>query len=392
MSAGATDHGKLRQETPRTYYEEVVRIPGFRESPERCRGLTPVGVCDHGHGILGRSSCGTKYCEEHWRDWCEEAVISGVARLAAYRWSREGAERRLSHVVASPPQDRRYSVREMWETRTDAYDALEQAGVRGGMTVVHPYRTTEWADRMYQTAKDHGEIEEGTGKWRFLRETADDWVEFQDYIEASPHYHGLAPGVDIRGEDAPDGWIVERVRTLKPFYHIRDTEAYRDMAQVAYYVLSHSAEQSGRQATTYFGEVHPNSFDPEEELTASEWYRIQKEAEAVVKEYSSSDGGSVGAGPEECPREDCEAPVHDVMHLPELLKDDDWVASIRRGRGGKARHDRLKGILLWWEGRCDTPPPTVRDSKSRMQEWLEEKGSVHTPNLGQVSLGAVLGD
>ena len=390
MSAVSADHDELREDSPRTYYEDAVRIPGMREPPNRCRGLTPVGVCDYGHTVLGRSSCGTRYCEDHWRDWCEDAVVNMVAQFAAYRWHVEGAEARWHHLAASPPQDRRYSLRELWETRSDAYDALEAAGVRGGAVVVHPYRTNDRGNNLYETAKTEGDVEEDTGRWKFLRETADDWDELARYVKASPHYHALGAAPDVDGEAVPGDWIVKRLQTAKAFHHIRDTEAYRDMVAPAYYVLTHAADQPGRQTTTYFGAVH--SFNPEEELTASEWHVIQREAEKAVKEYPEEDGDGSGPAAEECPREECEALVHDVMHLPELLEDDDWVSGIRSGVGGRARYNRLMGVLLWWEGRCDNPPPAARDDEARFREWLEEIGAKHVPDPSQVSLStAVMG-
>ena len=393
MSAGATDHEQLRPEPPTTYYDGAVRIPGFREPPNRCLDLKPVGFCEAGHTVLGRSSCGTRYCPDHWRDWNEEAVVAMVARLAAYRHAVDGAEKRLSHVVASPPQDRRYSVRELWDTRTDAYEALEAAGVRGGATVTHPYRTSERGDMLFETAVQEGDVEEDVGKWNHLREVADDWEEMSRYVEAAPHYHSLAAGEDIDGEAAPGDWIVKRIDTLKPFY-FRDTEAYRDMARRAYYVLTHAADQRGKHSTTYFGDVHPASFDPEEELTAAVWSRIQIEAEKAVKEHPTEDGesGGVHAGAEECPCEGCEAAVLDVAYLPEYMEDEEWINRVRSGREGEARYNRLTGILLWWEGRCDTPPPGAVTSRSRLRDWLEESGGVHTADPGQVSLStAVMG-
>lgn len=389
MSAEPSDHGDLRPEPPKTYYDDLVRIPGYRESPNRCRPMTPVGFCEDGHTVLGRSSCGTRYCPDHWRDWNEDAVVSMVARFAAYRHAVDGAEKRWHHGVASPPQDRRYSVRELWETRTDAYDALEAAGFRGGAVVTHPYRTSERGDLLFETAVDSGEVEEDTGRWAFLRDLADDWDEMGRYIEAAPHYHVLGAGEDIDGEAAPDDWLVKRIQTAKPFY-FRDTEAYRDMVAPAYYVLTHSADQQGRQTTTYFGEVHPASFNPEEELTAAVWSRIQMEAEKAVKEDPSEEDGGHRAGPEECPCDGCEAAVVDVMHLPEYMDDEDWVAGVRAGREGEARYNRLMGILLWWEGRCDSPPPGAAISETRMLDWLAERGSVLTPDRRQVSLSTAI--
>jgi len=400
--AVASDHGDLRPEPPTTYYEGVVRLPGYGDAPDRCRDLTPVGFCEHGHTVLGRSSCGTRYCPDHWREWCEEAVISMVARLGAYREAQDmGPERRLSHVVASPPQDRRYSVGGLWDSRTDAYGAFEAAGVPGAAVVTHPYRTNDRGDELYQTARDHGELEDGTGKWAFLREASEGFEDLTRYIEASPHYHALAPGQDIDGSDAPDGWVVERVRSFKT-WHYRDTEAYRDMVATAYYVLTHGAVQDGRATTTYFGEVHPNSFKPEEELTAAKWDRIQHEAERAVREtreeYEQEEAGR-SAGPDECPREECEAPVYDVAHLPEYLDDEEWVSSVRCRTNGRRRLARLRGVFIWWDGRSDRPPPSAAISKERLREWLYNLGAGMKPgqrpdvNSGQqVRLGAVMAE
>jgi hypothetical protein len=385
VSATVTDHEKLRDETPTTYYEEVLKLPGYGEAPNRCRPMKPVGFCEEGHTVLGRSSCGTRYCPDHWRDWLEDALVPMVARLAAYRQVAEGAEKRLSHVVASPPQDRRYSVREVWDTRSDAYDAFEAAGVRGGVCVTHPYRTTDEADEMYATVAEHGDLDEDTGRWKFLRELTEDWEELAGYAEASPHYHSLAAGEDIDGSRAPDGWVVERIRSLQAF-HPRDTEAYRDMVAPAYYILTHGAVQDGRATTTYFGEIHPNSFDPEEELTAAMWSRIQIEAEKAVKEEPGEDGEVSGHGPDECPRDGCRACVVDVLYLREYLDDEDFVSRVLAHRDGRARLAQLRGMIAWWEERTDRPPPRASKSERRMLEWLQERGEVFTPEPAQVSL------
>ena len=385
MTAVATDHENLRPEPPTTYYEGVVELPGYGEPPDRCRAMKPVGFCDHGHVVLGRSSCGTRYCPDHWRDWLEDAVVNMVAQLAAYRYAQPmGSEKRLSHVVASPPQDRRYSARQMWETRREAYDALEAAGVRGGVTVTHPYRTNERGDNLYGTAKENGDLEEGTGKWRFLRETTDGFEDLSRYITAEPHYHALAAGEDIDGSAAPDGWVVENIRSFEAF-HPRDSKAYEDMVATAYYVLTHGASQEGRSTTTYFGEVH--SFTPSEELTATMWDRIQWEAEKAVKEEEPEESGEgVSAGPETCPVDGCDAPVHDVFYLRDYLDDDDWLASVRAARDGRERVQQLRGLLYWWIEGGDRPPPSARTSEPRLREWLEDKGDLIGPEPQQVGL------
>jgi hypothetical protein len=396
--SSAVDHGKIRQETPATYYEEVVRIPGYGDAPNRCRPMKPVGFCEEGHPLLGRSSCGVRYCPDHWRDWLEDAVISMVERLAAYREARDGWQKRMCHVVASPPTRRRWGVRDLWERRSDAYEALEAAGVRGGAVVTHPYRTTTEGDRLYKQYAENDENEE-IGKWRFFRELAadlpgDDWEELQPYIEASPHYHTLAPVEDVNGENAPGDWIVENVRSFDRF-HYDQPESYEDMVKTAYYVLTHGAVQEGRSTSTYFGEVHPNAFDPAEELTAAKWSRIQIEAEKAVKghaEESDQEDGATAHGPDECPRDGCEACVVDVVYLPEYLEDDEFVSRVLSKRDGRKRLKQLRGMFAWWDTRTDRPPPGALTNERRLLDWLEDQGETFTPDPKQVRLQtAVMG-
>lgn len=394
--SSAADHGKIRQETPATYYEEVVRIPGYGDAPNRCRPMKPVGFCEEGHPILGRSSCGVRYCPDHWRDWCEDAVISMVERLAAYREARDGWEKRMCHVAASPPPRARWGVETLWNRRSDAYEALEAAGVRGGAVVTHPYRTTREADRLFKQRdeEEYGDV----GKWRYFRDLAEDlpgedWDELEQYIEASPHYHALAAVEDVNGENAPGDWVVENIRSFDPFQYT-DSESYEDMVRTAYYVLTHGAVQQGRSTSTYFGEIHPNAFDPEEELTVAKWSRIQMEAERAVKGHAEeTDQETVGEhGPEECPVDGCEACVIDVVHLPEYLDDDEFVSRVLSQRDGRKRLKRLRGMYAWWDTRTDRPPPGALTNERRLLDWLEDQGETFTPDPKQVRLQtAVMG-
>ena len=377
MSAVPGDHEKVRPEPPTTYYDGAVKLPGYGESPDRCRPLTPVGFCEHGHTLLGRSSCGTRYCPDHWRDWIEGAVINMVAQLAAYRYDQEmGPAKRLVHGVASPPQDRRYSQRALYDARTDAYGAMREAGFRGGAVVTHPYRTNERGDDLYRTAKEAGDLEDGTGKWEFLRDVTDGFEDLSRYIEGSPHFHVLGAAEDVQGEAAPEGWVVERIRTFDTF-HPRDTECYRDMAATAYYVLTHGAAVDGRATTTYFGEVA--AFNPEEELTAAMWGRIQKAAEKAVKskrEEEPEEG--TGSGHEECPHEECEAPVRPLANLRDRLADEEWREGLKW-----ERRARLRGALVWYSGRSDRPPPSKATDRESLRRWLRELGEAYVPRPGE---------
>lgn len=369
MSA-TSDHAPLREDTPTTYYDDLIRIPGMRSPPDRCRQAKPVGVCRGGHVVVGRSSCETRYCPDHWRDWSEDGLKVPLRRLAAYRQVQDGWGRRLVHVVASPPQGRRYSVREFWETRSDAYDAFEAAGVRGGVCVAHAWRTSDAGDELYRAAVEHGDIDVDYGRWRFLREVSEGWDDLLRYIEAAPHYHAIAPSEDVRGDHAPEGWVVDNMGSLSRF-EIDDLGCYEEMAQRLGYILSHGAEQLDKMMTTYFGEVHPAAFDPAEELTDEELAKIDEMVEAAV-------GLDEGHGPEECPHEGCECRVMDLIHLDELLDDDEWVQSVRDHTDGGERLAILRGTQAYIKGLTDRPPPSAQSDPEGLRRWLKRQGALTT--------------
>ena len=183
---------------------------------------------------------------------------------------------------------------------------------------------------------------------------------------------------------------MKRVRSFQRF-HLRETEAYRDMVSAAYYVLTHGAVQEGRTTTTYFGDVHPTSFDPEKALTAAEWDRIQMEAERAVKERpeeAAEGGAAAGSSEEECPRSGCEAAVRELMQLREFLEE----TALNKGpREDREKYRRLRGLLAWWEKRTDRPPPTVVTDRERFRAWLYERGRALAPRTGAGTKQAPLG-
>lgn len=377
VAGEAVDHEPVRLGAYSTLYDGAVKLPGYGSPPDRCRGRQPVGFCEHGHVLLGQSSCGTRRCPDHWRDWIEGGVANMVARLVAFQVARDA---RMVAGVASPPQDRQYSREAVWRTRTEANSVLEDAGIHGGAVVTHAYRTNDRGDMLYETAKQNGDVEDGTGRWAFLRDVADDWPEMGEYIEAAPHYHVLGPAGDVDPSGIPDDWVVKRFRDLPEINHLRDSEAYEEYVAPAYYLLTHAAVQEDRQSTTYFGAIHPSNFDPSEELTAAEWERIQIEAEAALEPDEAS------AGAEECPRDGCEAVVKDLRYLDDFLDDDDCVESLLAQRGGRKRWLRLRGTRLWVDGMTDRPPPAVMRSEEKLLNWLEVQGEtgVQEPRQSQL--------
>lgn len=366
-----------------TYYGETVKIPGTGSAPNRCRGLSPVGFCEGGHVALGRSSCDTRYCPDHYLGWVRDGSASAVARLSAYREVAEGWGKRLLHLVASPEADR-VSADRFWSMRPEAQDAVQEAGARGGYCIAHPYRTSDAADELFRTAVQEGNLSAETGRWTFLRRFAGgDWEKWQSMTEAGPHYHFLAPCEDFDPDAVPDGWVVKNVRSFSRFEK-RDMDSFEDMARAAWYLRTHGAAEEFRQTATWFGDVHPASFDPEEELGAVEWQFIQERAaEAVGVPMEEMRDGEGAKEERTCEVDDCEEILHDLDDLRMFTSDASWMRSIPP----KRRH-RLRAVEIWMFEESQKPPPSVRSSEAKVQDWLLETGRMYFGHSKQTGLKA----
>lgn len=365
------------------YYGATVRIPGVGDPPNRCRGLTPVGFCEAGHVALGRSSCDTRYCPDHYLGWTRDGTASAVARLAAFRETAEGWGKRLLHVVAAPDVQR-VSTDRFWKLRGEAQEVVEAAGVRGAYCIAHPYRTSDAADELFRTAVREGNLDESAGRWSFLRQMAGgDWGKWESFVEPGPHYHFLAACEDFNPDAVPDGWVVKNIRSFSRFEK-RDMESYEDMARAAWYLRTHGAAEPHRQTATWFGELHPAAFDPAEELGAVEWELMQERAAEATGLAPDEMLGADGEEPEvRCDVDDCDAVVHDLDELHAYLADTSWMRSILPER----RH-RLRAVEVWVFEETVIPPPSVRSSEAQTREWLLETGRQYLSTSQQTGLGA----
>jgi len=382
--------------TDRAYYEDAIRLPGYGRQPERCTARKPVGFCDtHGHVALASASpCSTRGCPEHSHMWRKDAAEGIVARLAAYRQAQpDGPRRRLLHVVTSPDRSRRWSADAFWNARSASYDAVRAVGGRGGVTVPHAYRTSEEGDWLFEQAVEAGEWEKDAGKWSLLRDAADDWDEMLRYVEEAPHYHHLVAAEDFDADAIPSGHVVKNIRSLDRF-ELRDMTGYRDMAATAMYLLSHGAFEpsglhgGGRNTVTYFGEVHPNGFDPSEELTAAERDTIERNAERAVRTDPSADvEAEVADEPDgrSCTVDGCDGEIVDIDQLREWLADPTWLESI-----GEKQATILEGALGWVEEAGDRPPPST-DRESILRH-LYQRGErrQYRPRSEQASFNMVV--
>lgn len=352
-------------------FASTVQLPGFGLATRNCQRYVPRGVCEAGHIQLARSSCELRRCPDHWREWATKGTESAVARLAAYREAqRHGWDRRTVHVVLSPEVTGKVTERSLWQWRSEAQQIARDAGLRGGLMVTHPYRTTDELDQLYAQAVAGG-LPGDYGKWRFARDLAGgDWEAQQRYISAAPHYHVIGPARDVDGGAVAglDGWVVKMIRSLPP-HQLRDPEPYEATAGVVWYLRSHAAHQQGRHSVSWFGDVHPASFDPQEALTASQWQQVQQMAGYAVEPPTAEEEALCGC-------EDCEAPVFDLFDLPAKMAQLDWWSSL----DGTIRN-QLIGLKLFWVDGMAVPPPSAATDKEALLDWLERKGweAAHGP-------------
>lgn len=363
---------------------DIVRLPGMWDAPDSCESVKPTGFCEDGHVQFGSEEpCGTRTCPHHWYQWRTRAAVKIVARLAAYRLAQpDGRARRLAHVAAMPEQERRWTAGRFWRERPRSYDAVEEVGGRGGVCIPHPYRTSDAGDELYRQWLG-GSAAQDRGKWRVLREFADGWPEMRAFVEVAPHFHHLVPVRDLDGDAVKDlenrtGWVVKNIRSLAPVYLYEDNvpwryrdrtgksaetivrEGFEDMARLVMYLLSHAAVQpsvgeriSEKATVTYWGDVHPNTFDPKEEFTDREWNLIQKyAAEAVGAQFLDEEGDEEEAD-NTCWRDECDAPVVPFrkleMYLSDVREYEGWFGSLDRPQ----QHEIL-GLKIYLG---DRPPP-----------------------------------
>jgi len=343
-------------------FSDVVQLPGFGQPTRTCQQLVPRGVCEAGHIQLATSSCELRRCPDHWREWATRGTEAAVARLAAYRQAQgHDWDRRMVHVVVSPETDVTPTERRLWRWRSEAQQIASDCGLRGGLMVTHPYRTTDELDRLYAQAVAGG-LPGDHGKWRFARELAGgDWRELEQLVDASPHYHVVGPARDVDAEAVAglDGWVVKMIRSL-PRHHLRDPEPYEATAGLVWYLRSHAAHQQGRHSVSYFGAVHPATFDPAEALTASEWQQVQQMAGYAVDPPEAEEDPL-------CACDDCEAPVFEMYELPGRLAQLEWFAPL-----DDDIKKQLLGLKLWWVDGMAVPPPAASIDEQAMLAWLEK--------------------
>lgn len=348
---------KHRQaEIEETAFEAPIpaHLPGTGEPADDCGYWFPREFCDaSAHLELAMHRCGRRECPRCWSaQWAAPRTKSAVSRLSAARWAEpDGPGRRVLHATISPPEGEITDVTAMYQARSRATELAKKHGIRGGVTIVHPYRATSETKARFARAKETG-LEGGI--WRFIRENDRHWYQ---QVYWSPHFHVVGLCRDFAAGDSveDDGWVVQNMSTGKGvepnpgldrrfsrMESLYESDAYEDLIGVIRYLLSHTPVNENRQSVTWFGDLHAVNFDPEVELSGGAWSTIQRRVDELVAGPSDRAGEEDGDDQEEreCSVDGCEGRMHPIWEAQAFLREagDDLPAY---------QHERLRRAYFW---------------------------------------------
>lgn len=290
------------------------------------------------------------------------AKLEGLRR---YLYSTRGQSPRFHHLVLSPP-DGFATLREdplgaAFEIVKEITDAL---GVDGGLIAYHPWRGVEDDDR---------------GFWKEILFKGTDWEATVERLEYGPHFHVIAVGRFVPGQEFTQrlheqtGWTFKRITKggddTESNVSLYDTY---DLVRALTYTISHTGlyrTESGqtKAATRYFGQVA--NFQAEGNVTeeidaavrsvAPNTLGLSYRSNSCARELDE-DEEATGAGPPSNGDPDmadteasggtdrCGGRLVPIERASEYLTDPEWVK--------QARHvDELADRYLDW--RLDRPPP-----------------------------------
>ena len=356
---------------PRTLTNNLpaLTLPGHGQEYEDCGDEIPhfCGGCGETHTV-GRT-CHRKECPRCAPAWAMKRATAAGSKIEAtrrYLVSKRGVSPRFHHLVFSAPEDFAVAREDPLAAGYEIVkELLDELGTDGGLIVYHPWRGLDDDDR---------------GFWKDVLFSGNEWGVTREQLEYGPHFHVIALGRFVPGEQftkklyEETGWTYKRITKGGD-----DTDSNvslydeYDLSRALTYTLSHAGVSKEADAYRYFGRVH--------NLTATE--EIEEEIEAAVRsvapntlgvpyrstsctreleEGEETAGGSAsGARPPEgveAGEEDrrCGGRLLHIREAPEYLRDREWAETATHA-------DRVARVYLSWL-RGEPPPGTARESSS----------------------------
>lgn len=218
-----------------TFEEEGPAINGFGEMGDDCGDdLAMFCDCCAETTVVGRT-CGLSRCPRCWTSWCRDRAISKACRLAVTRAVRDEnrSEQQFYHHLAwSPPDDWALQADNPYRKTKQVINEILDAMDLDAVGVYHAFRGEE------------GEDDRGEWKKRLPNGPEDEWADVRAELEHSPHFHMIAVGSHVPGDELTTrveeetGWSLHRITKENSVVSLYDNS---DMVSALMYAISHAA-------------------------------------------------------------------------------------------------------------------------------------------------------
>jgi len=355
---------------PRTLTEELppLTLPGHGEEYDDCGDDLPhfCSGCGEVHAV-GRT-CRRKECPRCAPAWVVERATAAGAKIEAtrrYLAASRGESPRFHHLVFSPPEgfavDREDPLSAGYEI---VKNLLDELGTDGGVIIYHPWRGKDNDDR---------------GFWKNVLFEENEWSETVQRLEYAPHFHVIALGRFIPGEQftkklyEQTGWAYKRITKGgdNTESNVSLYDEY-DLARALTYSLSHAGVSGSHDAYRYFGRVHNLAAEGhiEEGINAVVRsvapdtlgipYRSTSCTRELDEDEETATEGATGSAPsnpdsamaderdDDQDNRQCGGRLLHIRQAPLYLRDLDWIETVGRA-------DELAEAYWWWL-RGEPPP------------------------------------
>ena len=332
-------------------------IPGLGVKGEDCGAERGRFMSVRGDAVkFKRLSCKRVECPDCWSDWMRRHVFNIAMRLATMVFVR--GELPVFAVFSVPPD----KVSDGWcwdDVNTGlfrrGYRRGKMVGVECGYGVFHPYRIKkDIKKRLWDAGYGKRGKEMDAGLWMGVREDGLGLGDWHDYVNLSPHAHGIVFGSDIKEHSCKDYVIRFKDKDGVPLE--------QDMVSVVgylVYLLSHAGVTNYKvsNAIRSWGEIR--DFVPEDVLPSEIYMELAHGfAEALGMVWDSVDGLGY-------PDDDNEDVVRDwvsIHSVYDYLGNEDWVSSL-----SMSQLEYWKDVASYMGNNKGKPPPIVFNVMKRVR-------------------------
>ena len=263
-------------------------ISGLGERGDNCGSVRASFMSSDGSAIkYSRMWCKRVACPHCWTDWARHRVFDMVVKI----WGYHLATRRSPYfaVFTVPPSDVGEWSWEDVNTRLfrRGYRRGRSVGLDGGYMLFHPYRIRpEKKIALRKTGYGRRRFGAEAGLWQGVRKNALDLNTWRDYLNLSPHNHGIVFGdpQSHKGKDYVIAFKDDRQGRPEP-------KTLKEIIAYSWYLITHVGVKRDQEtrATRSWGCLR--QFDPSESLDRELYEKLCNDVAGMIgMEWSVDDG------------------------------------------------------------------------------------------------------